>query len=133
MASRTGETATAVQVLHGTGEPVTPIAWATRLFGAKLGLPLYAPAVLLGAIAGTTFGIRFAAPMVLKALGLVLVIAGLKLIGENTPPWHAIWETSASRIGPLVASDGRVRLLRLAAPASCRTTIRSRLTRQIRR
>jgi uncharacterized membrane protein YfcA len=36
---------------------------------------------LLGAIVGTTFGIRFASPMILKALGLVLVIAGLKLIG----------------------------------------------------
>jgi uncharacterized membrane protein YfcA len=44
-------------------------------------LPLYAIAVLLGATIGTTFGIRFATPMVLKALGLVLIIAGLKLIG----------------------------------------------------
>lgn len=44
-------------------------------------LPLYAIAVVLGAIVGTTFGIRFAVPMVLKALGLVLVVAGLKLIG----------------------------------------------------
>lgn len=44
------------------------------------GLPLYAVAVLLGAIVGTTFGIRFAVPHVLKALGLVLVVAGLKLI-----------------------------------------------------
>jgi uncharacterized membrane protein YfcA len=44
-------------------------------------LPIYAAAVLLGAMIGTTFGIRFAAPMVLKALGLVLIIAGLKLIG----------------------------------------------------
>src|SRR5215216_1803375 len=44
-------------------------------------LPLYAVAVLLGAIAGTTFGIRFATPAILKALGLVLLIAGLKLIG----------------------------------------------------
>ena len=43
--------------------------------------PIYAVAVLLGAIVGTTFGIRFAVPMVLKALGLVLIIAGLKLIG----------------------------------------------------
>ena len=30
---------------------------------------------------GTTFGIRFSSPMILKALGLVLAIAGLKLIG----------------------------------------------------
>jgi len=44
-------------------------------------LPVYAVAVLLGAVVGTTFGIRFATPMILKALGLVLVIAGLKLIG----------------------------------------------------
>jgi uncharacterized membrane protein YfcA len=44
-------------------------------------LPLYAGAVLVGAFIGTTLGIRFAVPMVLKALGLVLVIAGLKLIG----------------------------------------------------
>jgi uncharacterized protein len=44
-------------------------------------LPVYAVAVLLGAVIGTTLGIRFAVPMVLKALGLVLVVAGLKLIG----------------------------------------------------
>jgi uncharacterized membrane protein YfcA len=44
-------------------------------------LPIYSTAVLLGAIVGTTFGIRFAARRILKALGLVLVIAGLKLIG----------------------------------------------------
>lgn len=44
-------------------------------------LPIYAAAVMLGAIVGTTFGIRFATPNILKALGLVLVIAGLKLIG----------------------------------------------------
>ena len=44
-------------------------------------LPLYAVAVLLGAIVGTTFGIRFAVPHVLKALGLVLIVAGMKLIG----------------------------------------------------
>jgi uncharacterized membrane protein YfcA len=44
-------------------------------------LPLYAAAVFLGAIVGTTFGIRFASPVILKVLGLVLIIAGLKLIG----------------------------------------------------
>ena len=44
-------------------------------------LPLYAVAVFVGAIVSTTFGIRFASPMILKALGLVLVIADLKLIG----------------------------------------------------
>lgn len=44
-------------------------------------LPIYAVAVLLGAIIGTTFGIRFTVPIILKALGLVLIIAGMKLIG----------------------------------------------------
>ena len=44
-------------------------------------LAIYAPAAMLGAIIGTTFGIRFAVPMILKALGAVLVIAGCKLIG----------------------------------------------------
>ncbi len=44
-------------------------------------LPIYAIAVVMGAIVGTTFGIRLAIPMVRKALGVVLIIAGLKLIG----------------------------------------------------
>jgi uncharacterized membrane protein YfcA len=44
-------------------------------------LPIYAAAVLLGAMVGTTFGIRFATSLILKALGLALVIAGMKLIG----------------------------------------------------
>jgi uncharacterized membrane protein YfcA len=44
-------------------------------------LPIYAVAVLAGAIAGTTFGINFGASMILKALGAVLIIAGCKLIG----------------------------------------------------
>lgn len=44
-------------------------------------LPIYAAAVLAGAILGTTIGIRFSVPIILKALGLVLIIAGLKLIG----------------------------------------------------
>lgn len=44
-------------------------------------LPLYAGAVLVGALVGTTLGIRLAAPWVLKALGLVLVVAGSKLVG----------------------------------------------------
>lgn len=44
-------------------------------------LPIYAVAVLMGAILGTTVGIRLSIPIILKALGLVLVIAGLKLIG----------------------------------------------------
>jgi uncharacterized membrane protein YfcA len=49
--------------------------------GLPADLPLFALAVLSGAVAGTTFGIRFSPPAVLKALGLVLIIAGLKLIG----------------------------------------------------
>lgn len=44
-------------------------------------LPLYAGAVLIGALAGTTFGVRMRPEYILKALGVVLVIAGLKLIG----------------------------------------------------
>lgn len=44
-------------------------------------LPVYAAAVFLGAIVGTTLGIRLAVPTILKALGLVLIVAGLKLIG----------------------------------------------------
>ena len=44
-------------------------------------LPIYAGAVLAGAVIGTTFGIRFSSPAILRALGLVLLIAGLKLIG----------------------------------------------------
>jgi uncharacterized membrane protein YfcA len=44
-------------------------------------LPIYAVAVLVGAVIGTTVGIQFPVPAVLKALGLVLIIAGLKLIG----------------------------------------------------
>ncbi|GAA4010197.1 sulfite exporter TauE/SafE family protein [Sphingomonas swuensis] len=44
-------------------------------------LPLYAGAVLLGGLAGTTLGIRLEAPLILKALGLVLVVAGVKLLG----------------------------------------------------
>jgi uncharacterized protein len=45
------------------------------------GLPIYAIAVALGAILGTALGIRWGTLMILKALGVVLLIAGLKLIG----------------------------------------------------
>jgi uncharacterized protein len=38
-------------------------------------------AVTLGAIFGTTLGIRWGTPMILKALGAVLIVAGLKLSG----------------------------------------------------
>lgn len=45
-------------------------------------LPLFAGAVVLGALLGTTLGIRYFAPeTILRALGLVLIVAGLKLIG----------------------------------------------------
>ncbi len=44
-------------------------------------MPLFAGAVLLGALVGTSLGIKLAGPAILKALGLVLLIAGLKLIG----------------------------------------------------
>jgi uncharacterized protein len=45
-------------------------------------LPLYAVAVMLGAALGTQIGIyRYAKEHLLKALGVVLVIAGAKLIG----------------------------------------------------
>jgi len=42
-------------------------------------LPLYAASVMLGAVIGSTLGIRVAIPLVQRALGLVLLIAGLKL------------------------------------------------------
>jgi uncharacterized protein len=42
---------------------------------------VYGIAVTLGAILGTTLGIKWRPSMILKALGLVLIVAGLKLIG----------------------------------------------------
>ena len=44
-------------------------------------LPVLACAVLIGAMIGTTFGITRSTAFLLKALGLVLIIAGAKLIG----------------------------------------------------
>jgi uncharacterized membrane protein YfcA len=44
-------------------------------------LPLFVGAALLGAVIGTTLGIKLATPIILKTLGAVLVIAGLKMIG----------------------------------------------------
>lgn len=44
-------------------------------------LPLFAGAVLAGALVGTTLGIRLQAPIILKSLGVVLVVAGVKLLG----------------------------------------------------
>ncbi len=44
-------------------------------------LPIYAGAVIAGALVGTRLGIKtFAAPMILKALGVVLLIAAGKLL-----------------------------------------------------
>jgi uncharacterized membrane protein YfcA len=44
-------------------------------------LPIYVVAVMLGAMVGTTFGTKFATTYIQRALGLVLIIAGMKLIG----------------------------------------------------
>jgi hypothetical protein len=44
-------------------------------------LPLYATAVVLGALVGTTAGIRLPLTLIQRALAAVLTIAGLKLIG----------------------------------------------------
>lgn len=50
-----------------------------RLLPAEL--PLYAVAVLAGGLVGTTLGIRLNAVLIQRALGVVLLIAGFKLIG----------------------------------------------------
>ena len=44
-------------------------------------LPVYFVAVMLGAIVGTAFGTKFAVIYIQRALGLVLIIAGMKLVG----------------------------------------------------
>lgn len=44
-------------------------------------LPLYAAAVLAGGLVGTSLGIAARAPIILKALGVVLIVAGTKLLG----------------------------------------------------
>jgi hypothetical protein len=44
-------------------------------------LPLLAGAALAGAIAGTTLGIKLPGLTITRLLGVVLVIAGAKLIG----------------------------------------------------
>ncbi|MFM6931049.1 MAG: sulfite exporter TauE/SafE family protein [Novosphingobium sp.] len=44
-------------------------------------LPLYAAAVLLGGIAGTTLGIKLTSPHVIKVMGAVLLVASAKLFG----------------------------------------------------
>ena len=54
----------------------------TALKSLPAELPLYIAAVMLGAVAGTQIGIyKYAREHLLRALGVVLVIAGLKLIG----------------------------------------------------
>src|SRR5690606_28182726 len=57
----------------------------TILRGLPADLPVYAVAVIAGALIGTTLGIRWRPSAVLKALGVVLIVAGLKLIGVNWP------------------------------------------------
>ncbi len=44
-------------------------------------LPVYAVAVLLGGLAGTTLGIKLPTTWILRALGLVLLVASAKLFG----------------------------------------------------
>jgi hypothetical protein len=44
-------------------------------------LPLYIVAVMLGGLVGTAFGTKFSIIFIRRALGVVLIIAGLKLIG----------------------------------------------------
>ncbi len=44
-------------------------------------LPLFSGAVLIGATIGTTLGIKLPERLVLRSLGLVLIVAGAKLIG----------------------------------------------------
>lgn len=44
-------------------------------------LPLFAGAALAGALVGTTLGIRLASTMIVRALALVLIVAGAKMIG----------------------------------------------------
>jgi hypothetical protein len=44
-------------------------------------LPMYFVAVMLGGLVGTSFGMKFSIVYIRRALGIVLMIAGLKLIG----------------------------------------------------
>ena len=53
----------------------------TQLESLPAALPLYAFAVLSGGLIGTTLGIRLTAPVVLRTLGVVLVVASAKLVG----------------------------------------------------
>jgi uncharacterized membrane protein YfcA len=53
----------------------------TQLDALPAALPLYAVAVLSGGLIGTTLGIRLAAPVILRTLGVVLLVASAKLFG----------------------------------------------------
>ena len=53
----------------------------TQLESLPTTLPLYALAVLIGGLVGTTMGIRLATSAILRALGLVLLVASAKLVG----------------------------------------------------
>ena len=53
----------------------------TQLSALPRAIPLYAVAVLIGGLVGTTLGIRLAAPVILRALGVVLLVASAKLFG----------------------------------------------------
>ena len=44
-------------------------------------LPMFAIAALLGALVGSTLGIRLPVRLLLRSLGLVLIVAGAKMIG----------------------------------------------------
>ena len=58
--------------------------WRATLADRSLSDPgtwFYAGAVFVGALIGTTFGTTFSLKFIQRALGLVLLIAGAKLIG----------------------------------------------------
>jgi uncharacterized protein len=53
----------------------------TSLQALPTSLPLFIVAVVAGGVVGTTLGIRFSTPWVVRALGLVLIVASAKLVG----------------------------------------------------
>ena len=63
------------------GEPIR--GYGENEFGSPLPLPLGLPPrdVVLGGLLGTASGIHFPIVYVRRALGVVLIVAGLKLIG----------------------------------------------------
>jgi len=71
------------------GEYYRPIVGGVLILAGNLSivrslpveLPVYIVAVMLGALVGTIFGTKFSVVYIRRALGLVLIIAGLKLIG----------------------------------------------------